>query len=150
MRAGWYRQPCLPPRAKAAEFLRKITVAARTGAECVDDRLCWDAGLTPGSVLGSIAETAYELGMDVSELMSALVTLPSLVAAEMARARAGSRRDLERLFRSTGPPGSTTRIVSRAAADPDLELEPIEEETIDFTRMLNSRLQRERHKEGSR
>ena len=115
------------------------------------DRLCWDVGLSPGSVLGSIAETAFELGMDVSELMSGLAGHFSAIQAEIARARAGRRRDLERFFRSSGfLPDSTTRTANREAADPDSELEPIEEDTIEFTRMLKRGLQRGRRRAGRR
>ncbi len=112
------------------------------------DRLCLlDAEVSPGMVLASIAETAYDLDIDVSELIGAIDAIPNAAREESRRARTGSWRDRERCFRRDdlvrGPN-------TASAADPDSELEPIEKETMEFTRMLKRGLQRERRQQGVR
>ena len=115
------------------------------------DDLCWKAGVTPARVLGSIAETALELGMDVSQFLHAIRVLPSAFQAEAARAQTGTWRDRERFLRASGflsDPNATA--ARRDAAVRDSELEPIEEDTMYWTRMLKASLRRELRQQGGR
>src|SRR5215472_10954817 len=49
------------------------------------DRLCASAGVAPSKVLGSVAEIAYELGMDVSQLTTSLMSFSGAVRAGLER-----------------------------------------------------------------
>src|SRR5215471_18703982 len=59
------------------------------------DRLCASADVAPSEFLGGVAEVAYELGMDVSQLMASLTSFSGAVRAGLERLRKGGWRERE-------------------------------------------------------
>jgi hypothetical protein len=111
------------------------------------DQLCLNVGLTPACVLGSIVETAYDLGMDVAQMVSALLALPGAIQWEMTRARKkGSWCERERFLSMVG--FMSKQFAPRHPVDPTSDLAPVEKETMEFTRSLKPRLRREQRPDG--
>jgi hypothetical protein len=100
------------------------------------DELCKAACVDPGKFLGVVAGTAYELGIDVRDVMTAIANLDTMPAHMDRVVKRGGFRDRQRIFQSSG---IWPRSDGPRADQPPVEIEGLpsfEEDTIESTRFL--------------
>ena len=102
------------------------------------DQLCKAAGVGTSKFLGVVVETAHELGIEVRDVVKAIANLETMPAYMERVAKRGGFKDRARVLQSSGlyaPNGGP-----RADKAPfEIEgLPSFEEETMEFTRLLEA------------
>jgi hypothetical protein len=100
------------------------------------DELCKAAGVTHSKFLGVVVGTAYELGIDVGDVMGAIANVQTMPAHMDRVVKRGGFRDRERILQSAGLYPQNGRPT---ADQPPFEIEGLgsfEEDTLESTRFL--------------
>ncbi|HLN01083.1 MAG TPA: hypothetical protein VK335_17470 [Bryobacteraceae bacterium] len=100
------------------------------------DELCKASGVSASKFLGVVVATAHELGMDVRGVVRAIVNAQTLPAHMERVAKRGGFKDRQRILQSVGLYPRDDRPRADQPAFECEGLQSFEEETIEFTRLV--------------